>query len=197
MKYFTLEYYQEGWEMWGDDKTEEERLEIEKRHSLIFEEYLRELENLKHRVGKRAWEFFRYGRGEYGLHDGRLLSFCVGDGLDYVPDGSSPFLINRQETSAKIEFLNYEQNFHYTFSLLGVGRVQSNIFADKEMRAESIGDLMICELTAVDENYLQLGFPFASGTSIVIQFQRLIFKRRQIKRQYEVGEMYRIRRRKA
>ena len=94
MKYFTLDYLQDGWEMWFD-KTEEERREIEKRHDLILEEYLRELESLKHRVGKRAWEFFRHGRDEYGLHDGRLLSFCVGDGLDYVPDGSSPFLINR------------------------------------------------------------------------------------------------------
>jgi hypothetical protein len=192
MKYFTLDYYQEGWDIW--DKTEEERREMEKRDDLILEEYLRELESLKHRIGKRAWEFFRYGRGEYGLHDGRLLSFCVGDGLDYVPDGSSPFLINRQQTSAKIEFLNHEQSFHYTFTLLGVGRVQTDLFVDKDMRAESIGDLMICELTAVDEDYLQLGFPFASGTSIVIKFQQLIFKRRRIKRQYKVGEIYRIRR---
>jgi hypothetical protein len=195
MKYFTLDYLQEGWEMWFD-KTEEERREIEKRHDLILEEYLRELESLKHRVGKKTWEFFRHGRDEYGLHDGRLLSFCVGDGLDYVPDGSSPFLINRQETSAKIEFLNHEQSFHYTFTLLGVGRVRSDISVDKDMRAESIGDLMICELTAVDEDYLQLGFPFASGSTIVIQFQQLIFKRKRIKRKYEVGEMYRINRRK-
>ncbi len=35
MKYFTLDYLQEGWEMWFD-KTEEERREIEKRHTLFL-----------------------------------------------------------------------------------------------------------------------------------------------------------------
>jgi hypothetical protein len=193
MKYFTLDY-QNASNEWID-QSEEERFETDKRLASVVQDYLRELESLKPRIGKRAWDFFRYGRGEYGLHDGRLLSFCVGDGLDYAPDGNSPFLINRQRTSAKIEFLNHEQNFHYTFSLLGVRRVQSDLFIFEEMSAQSIGDLMNCELTAVNEAYLQLGFIFVSDATLIVQFQKLIFQRRRIKRKYEVGDMYRLRRR--
>ncbi len=75
--------------------------------------------------------------------------------------------------------------------IFGVRRVQSDLFIDEEKYAKSIGDLFTYELTAVDKDSLQLGFLFAVGASIVIQFRRLVFRRRRIKREYEEGEMYR------
>jgi hypothetical protein len=189
MKYFTYELIAAAND-WVE-QTRPELLRAGKRFNSAVEDYRRALESLKPRVSGAAWDFFRHGFGEQGLHDARLLSLKVGDGLNYTPDGGSPFLLNRQRTLAIVEFLNYEQSLHYVFDLRGVSRVTSDLFAGEQSFAKSLGDLYIYELTAIDEKGLQLGFLFASGASVVVQFQRLVFRRRRIKRQYEIGEMYR------
>lgn len=157
------------------EQSEDEHRQAEKRFRSAIEDYRRELEGLKSRVSQAAWNFFWHGFGQYGLHDARLLFLRVGDGLDYVPNGSLPFMLNRQRTSARVEFLNYEQNFHYSFDLRSVSRVQSDLFVEEESYAKSIGDLFTYELTAMNEDNLQLGFLFASGASIIIQFRKLVF----------------------
>lgn len=189
MKYLTYELLAAA-NAWIDQTEREERL-AQKRFASAVEKYWRDLETLKPRVSAAAWNFFRYGRDEEGLHDARLLSLRVGDGLDYSPDGTSPFRLNRQRPSAIVEFLNYEQSFHYTFDLRGLRRVQTNLFAEERLYPKTLGDLYLCELTAMDEKTLQLGFLFATGATLVIQFRRLVFRRRRTKRQYQVGEMYR------
>jgi len=188
MKYFKYEIVAAG-----DDLIEQTGSELrlaQKRFRAAIQKYQRELESLKPRVTGAAWDFFRHGFGERGLHDARLLSLRVGDGLDYTPDGASPFQLNRQHTSTAVEFLNYEQSLHYVFDLRGVSRVSTDLFIEEQSYAKSLGDLYIYELTALDQNILQLGFLFASGATIVVQFKRLVFRRRRIKRQYETGEMY-------
>ena len=72
----------------------------EQRLDSVFREYLRQLDKLENRISRPAFQFFRYGFGSDSLHDARLLSLRVGDGLDYTPDGSRPFYLNRQRTSA-------------------------------------------------------------------------------------------------
>ena len=172
------------------EQSEEEHLQAEKRFWSVVEDYHHELEDLKYRVSQKAWHFFRHGFGRYGLHDARLLSFNIGDGLDYVVDGSSPLRLNRQKIFVRLEFLNYEQDLHYLFDLRGINSVQSNLFVENDSAAKSIGDLYTYELTRTDNNILQLAFLFANGASIIIQFRKLVFRRRRIKRQYEVGEIY-------
>jgi hypothetical protein len=171
-------------------QTKRERLQAEKKFWSVVEDYHRELDGLKSRVSHPAWEFFRHGFGRYGLLDARLISLSVGDGLDYVPDGTSPFRLNRQRTSARIEFLNYEQDLHYSFDLRGVKRVRSDLLVEEQSYAKSLGDLFTYELTSPDEESLQLGFLFASGATVIVQFRRLVLRKRRIKRKYEVGEMY-------
>ncbi len=189
MKYFTYDLVAAGDDLIG--RTAPELRLAQKRFRSAIQKYQRELDGLKPRISLAAWDFFRHGFGERGLHDARLLSLRIGDGLNYPPDGAAPFLINRQLTSAIVEFLNFEQSFHYVFDLRGVSRVNSDLFVQEESFAKSLGDLYIYELTATDENALQLGFLIASGASVIIQFERLVFRRRRIKREYEVGEMYR------
>jgi hypothetical protein len=188
MKYFTYEIIAAAND-WIE-QTEQERRLAEKRFDSAVKKYRRELERLRPRISRTGWDFFRHGFGERGLHDARLLSLRVGDGLNYKPDGRLPFRLNAQRTSAIVEFLNYEQSFHYVFDLRGVSRVCSDLFVDEELFAKSLSDLYIYELTATDRKGLQLGFLFATGASIVIEFQRLVFRRRRIKREYEPGEMY-------
>src|SRR6185295_426013 len=126
MKYFTYELIATTNE-WTNPSAGELRFARKRLHKAI-EKYWRELENLRPRISETAWKFFRYGRDDSGLHDARLLSFRIGDGLDYKPDGSSPFRLNHQKTSAIVEFLNYEQDFHYTFDLRLVSRVHADLF---------------------------------------------------------------------
>lgn len=188
MKYFTYSLIaaNNDW----IKQTEEEYQNAEKQFWATVEDYHRELDGLQSRVSKKAWHFFRYGFARYGLHDARLLSFNVGDGLDYVTDGSVPFRINRQRISARLKFLNYEQDLHYLFDLRGIKRIQSDLFVEEDFHDKCIGDLFTYELTEINEDTLQLGFLFASGASIIVQFRKLVFRRQRIKRQYEAGEMY-------
>jgi hypothetical protein len=188
MKYFTYELIAAAND-WVEQTAQELRL-AEKRFESVVKKYQRELERLRPRISVTAWDFFRHGFGERGLHDARLLSLKVGDGLNFTPNGSAPFLRNRQRISTMVEFLNFEQTLHYVFDLRGVTRVHSDLFVDAESFAKSLGDLYIYELTATARKGFQLGFLFASGASIVIQFQRLVFRRRRIKREYEPGEMF-------
>jgi hypothetical protein len=150
----------------------------------------RQLDALEPRLSRSAWQFFRYGFGSKGLHDGRLLALRVGDGLTYTPNGSTPFFLNRQHASAVVEFLNYEQDLHYVFDLRGVRLFSGNLLVEGNSYAKSFGDLYIYELTAAADNHLSLGFLFASGGSIVVEFKRLVFRRHRIKRSYPIGEMY-------
>jgi len=188
MKYFTHKRIAAAND-WIEQTTPELR-KAEKRFESVVAEYRLELESLKPRVSRAAWDFFRHGRDETGLHDARLLSLRVGDGLNYTPDGVTPFRINRQRTGIIVEFLNYEQSFHYVFDLRRVSRVSTDLFIEEGSFAKSLGDLYIYELVAIDEQILQLGFLFASGATISIDFERLVFRRRRIDRQYESGEMY-------
>lgn len=59
----------------------------EKQFAKAGERYRTALDKLRSRIGRRAWQFFRYGFGPTGLHDGRLVSMSIGDGLDYIADG--------------------------------------------------------------------------------------------------------------
>jgi hypothetical protein len=189
MKYFTYGLLSavNGW----IDQSDDERRRAEAEWAKAVKNYFRNLEKLKTRITAPALDFFQNGGGETGLHDGKLISASVGDGLDYPADGISPFYLNRRAMAARLEFLNYEQDRFYTFDLRGVSSYQGDLFVEEDNPAKSIGDLYLCEISAVDDESLQLGFLFASGASIVVEFRRLIFRRRRIDRKYEIGEMYR------
>jgi len=188
MKYFNYELISAANNWIKQDK--QEFSQAEKRLEAALRKYQRELENLKTRVSQPAWRFFRDGFGRHSLHDGRLLSLRTGDGLDYHADGENPFRLNTQRTSADLEFLNFEQDSHYLFNLKGVNRLRCDIFTEDNRHAKSIGDLYIYELTAADKDQLRLGFLFASGATIIVQFRRLVFRKRRIERKYVPGEMY-------
>jgi hypothetical protein len=135
-----------------------------------------------------------YGFGRYGLHDARLLSMEIGDGLFYKPDGRNPFRLSRQATDVRIHFLNYYQEFLYTFAYRGVKTVECKLRADSrslERGRPAIGDLYTYELSAFDAEYLQCRFVFATGAEIVVIFRKLRFRRQRIGRRYRYNEMYR------
>jgi len=170
------------------DQSSADQTKAETQLSEASQRYGRDLDRLKPRIGLRAWEFFQHGFGPTGLHDGRLLSMRIGDGLDFAVDGTKPFRLNHQRLAVRLEFLNCEQDLHYGFDLRGVGSIQSHLFLDH--CGKGVGDVYIYEISATDDDNLQLAFLFASGAAVVVQFRKLVFRRRRIDRRYAVGEMY-------
>ena len=188
MRYFTYELISAA-NGWGG-KSVAARRKGEARYASAFEKYKEQLESLQSRISRDAYQFFRYGFGMEGLHDARLLSLRAGDGLDYLADGQQPFLLNRQKLSVVIEFLNYEQNRHYIFDLRKVSRLTCDLFVEEERYAKSAGDLYTYELIGIGDE-LGLGLLFASGATITAQFGKLVFRKKRLKRAYEIDEIYR------
>ena len=188
MRYFTYELIAAAND-WVD-QTPKERQQAEKRFARAVTNYHRELEKLNQRLSQSAWKFFRYGFSETGLHDGRLLSFAFGDGLNYVPDGNSPFRLNHEKTSGRVEFLNYQQTFRYAFELRGLQRAGVNLCLE-QVGKRNLGDLFTYELTRARGESLRLGFLFTSGTEIDLEFRSLVFKRWSIRPRYDHGDIYR------
>src|SRR5437870_3878006 len=100
MRYFTYELIAAANDWITQSETAHRT--AEKRLESVFKRYQRQLDALEPRLSRSAWQFFRYGFGSRSLHDGRLLSLRIGDGLTYTPNGSTPFFLNRQHASAVI-----------------------------------------------------------------------------------------------
>lgn len=185
MRYFTYELIAaaNGW----IDQTEKDAEKAERRFWETVESYNRALDELKPRLSRRAYEFFRYGFAETALHDASLLMLRTGDAMEYRTDGKEPLRLNRKKASAQIEFLNYEQDSHYLFDVRGMSRVSRDLFVED---LKNFGDLYTYEIVEAGDEHLQLGFLFASGATIITRFDKLVFKKRKIRREYPVGHIY-------
>jgi hypothetical protein len=188
MKYFTYELIAaaNGWDQQGDAA----RVAADERFWATVEAYFAELESLRPRLSRAAFEFFRHGYGPTGLHDANLLSLAAGDGLNYVADGSTPLYVNRKRAAARVEFLNYEQNLLHNFELRGLRSLRCDLFVEDDEDVRRFGDLYTYELTGDGEGWLRLGFVFASGSTAVFSFRRLVYRRRRLAKAYGDLEIY-------
>jgi len=136
-----------------------------------FSDYRRELEALRSRLGPRMYKFF----STESLHDGRVLSFTVGDGINHQVGGPKPFDINARQTSVKIQVLGAQMDVLYTLSCEGIRRVVFDFPSDEPLfygEGDSIGDWGYDEFSAPDARYLRHEVLFSSGTSVVIEFKK-------------------------
>src|ERR1044072_7653819 len=108
MLYFTYELISPANE-WID-QTDDEVRAAERRMSAVIKKYQNQLDTLEPRLSRQAFQFFRFGYGSKSLHDARLLSANIGDGLDFTANGKTPFRLNRQQMTASVKFLNFEQD---------------------------------------------------------------------------------------
>ena len=165
MKYFTKDLWR-GWNNQGpiDDKRAAEI------GNEAFNNYRHELEQLRPRLGPQAYEFFT----TENLHDGRVLSFTVGDGIDHEVGGVKPFDINARQTAVKIQVFGSEMDVLYTLSYEGIRRVVFDFPSDEPLfyqEGGNIGDWGYDEVSAPDAKYFRHEVLFSSGTSIVIEFK--------------------------
>jgi len=174
MKYFTNEVLETG-----------------KDFERICGLYREQLKGLRALVSKQAWEFFYLGFGRWGLHDASILRFSAGDGLNYLADGRTPFRINKRRTAVEIQILNRHQNLLYTFACNSVRKIVFDYAPDDPpMGWKAIDDINTYELTSGSKAPLSLEFLFVSEATILVEFARLKFSRRRVRRQYDSSEAY-------
>ena len=155
---------------------------INRNFSRRWRAYRKQLERIQGRMSQQAWNFFYLGFGRWGLHDAHLLSFTVGDRLDYSTDGRTPFTYNTEKAKVRIVILNRHQNLLCSFHLTDIHRVIFDHPAqDPRWNSNRIDLLETYELTSVNKRYLRLEFLFASGATILVEFARMKFKRQRVR----------------
>ncbi len=135
--------------------------------------YAERLEKLRGRLNKRNWEFFRNG-----LHDSRLVSFSVGDGLHIDFENGPPVNITDfYKTSVRIKVLNADFDFLYE---LKYGKVSKCIFdfpSDEPLWGENVDDWGYDEISELNEKILRHEVLFSSGATFLIDFERFSYTR--------------------
>lgn len=188
MKYFTKEFIRA---YNSPTRSAAERKRMDRKLRRNSRAYGRQLEKLRTRLSRQAWNFFYCGFARWGLHDARLLSFVAGDGLDYQANGKYPFRRNNQKLKVRIQILNYQQNLLYTFTCTGIRKAVFDFPTEDPLWVRGqVDDLHSYELTAVNRRFLRLEFLFVSGSTILVEFARLKFRRQRIKRRYPIGRIY-------
>lgn len=173
MKYFTKEMWL-GWNC--SDNTESQR--AYDRSERNFREYSHQLKQLEPRLSKRNYCFF----SKENLHDGRLLTFTVGDGLEHAAE-QTRFNINRHDTTVKMSVLGPNLDILYTLTYRKPRRVVFDYPTTTPLFHEvgdHIGDWGYDELTAADDNYLRHEILFASGTTILIEFKQFSYSKKRV-----------------
>ena len=138
-----------------------------------FRAYEQQLERLRPRLGKRNFEFF-----SNGLHDARLISFTVGDGLHInFEEGKRVSINDFYRTSVEVKLLNAGFDAIYDLKYRTVTRSVFDFPSEDPLWGRNIDDWGYDELSEVNENVLRHEVLFSSGTSILIEFEKFSFKK--------------------
>jgi hypothetical protein len=175
MKYFTKDL----WLAWNNQGSIDPKKAIEIGNE-AFDNYRHELERLKPRLGAQTYEFFT----RESLHDGRVLSLIVGDGINHEVGGVKPFDINARQTAVRIQVFGSEMDVLYTLSYEGIRRVVFDFPSDEPLfyhEGDNIGDWGYDEISAPDAKYLRHEVLFSSGTSVVIEFKKFSYSKEACK----------------
>ena len=171
MKHFTKDL----WLAWNNQGPIDPKKAIEIGKQ-AFDNYRHELKQLRPRLGSRTYKFF----STESLHDGRVLSFVVGDGIDHEVGGLKPFDINARQTAVRIKVFGSEMDVLYTLSYKGIRRVVFDFPSDDPLfydEGDNIGDWGYDEVSASNEKYLRHEVLFSSGTSVVIEFKKFSYSK--------------------
>ena len=170
VKYFPYELIASA-NGWGDETVKQQA--ATHRFERAVTAYHRHLDTTRPKVPAAAWRLFRHGNPGNTLHDSRLVCLNVGDirarALGWPTRGRGGFA-----ASARLEFLTYAEDRLYVFDCRQVHKIESNLFIPQG--GKEIGDLYTYELRTASSRRLAIGFLFASGATIELEFERLMFR---------------------
>jgi hypothetical protein len=147
--------------------------------------YHKHLDKIAVRLGPTAHKFFRFGFAETGLHDGLLLSFSLGDRLA-SKEHPSKLRFGKGKSVVRIEVLNHEQNAVHVFECKRLHKVIVDIPSVDPLwftPGGTVGQIYSYEIVALSAELLQLEWLLDSGGTITIDFEKLIYRRKNAKSQ--------------
>lgn len=175
MKYFTKDLW-----LGANTQNESRYREASEQWNASFRDYQAQLKTLEYRLDEAAYRFFI----EENLHDGRVLSFTVGDAIHHDTRGSVLFDINLHNPTVEIRALGSQLDVRYILMYSKLRRVQFDYPSENPLffrEGEHIGDWGYDELTAADNDYLRHEVLFASGSTILIEFKDFSYEREPCK----------------
>jgi hypothetical protein len=175
MKYFTKDL----WLAWNHQGPLDPNKAIDIGNT-AFSEYRQEIEALKAKLGSRIYDFFL----NESLHDGRVLSFTVGDGIDHEVNGPRAFDINDSKTRVTMRVLGANLDVLYTLRYEGLRRVVFDFPSDQPLfynQGDNIGDWGYDEFSVPDGEYIKHEVLFSSGTSIALEFKEFSYEKEPCK----------------
>jgi hypothetical protein len=176
MKFFTYDLIATA-NGWSDVSPAVEKA-ARTRFTRALAAYHRSLDRLRPRVSAAAWNFFRHGWAEEGLHDATLLTLAAGDELS-AEGLRAPLWYRRiARTAVRLEFQNQDGRIVRAFECRGVRRLRADLFVEHPP-GRNLGDLYTYELRTATKDHLALSFLFASGAEIEVEFRRLLFSTRR------------------
>lgn len=139
-----------------------------------FKIYEEQLEALKGRLNKRNWTFFKSG-----LHEGRLISFNVGEGLHLDLASSRPLTLRDfNRTTVTMQVVDCWFKAIYDLKYEKVSKTVFDFPSDEPLfGGESIDDWGYDEISAVDDKTLRHEVLFSAGTTILIEFAKFSYKK--------------------
>lgn len=176
MKYITKKHWA-GWNS-RDKKTSQWAFEDSEKK---FKEYAKQLEKLRPKLNKRNFEFF-----QKGLHDAQLISFSSGDGLDLDLESSKPLSLKSfsGETLVKMKLISKWFDAIYDLKYKKVSKAVFDFPSNEPLFwgiGSDIGDWGYDELSQVDEKIFRHEILFSSGTTILIEFEKFVYKKKAYK----------------
>jgi hypothetical protein len=156
--------------------------------------YRRQLSRLRLRLSQKAWQYFWFGFAQTGIHDAKLITLSVGDGLNQLPRQ----LGLPNALRIKAEFLNQDSKIRFVFSYSQIKRFSFDFDATRGIFIERLDGKTVFdakhylennhlehaladELSAVDKTFLRHEFIFSSGANFVIEAAKISFDRKRIK----------------
>jgi hypothetical protein len=135
--------------------------------------YMKQLVALAPRLSKRTFSLF--SDPKQPLFDSDLLRFSFGDSLGYAAKTRRR---RRLEISVQAIFGSFDGEILNELTYKGIEFVKANVPVERwyQMGVNKIDSLLADELTSADANLMQHAFLFASGATISITFERVIWK---------------------
>jgi hypothetical protein len=180
------------------DTKEGVKLEIAKVPDLVAEKkwhaasiralrfYYKHLDKIAGRLQPAAYNFFKFGFGETGLHDGFLLNLNMGDGIGRSEQQISRLKFGQGKSVVEMRILNYEHTLLHVFTFKGLRKVIVDTPSSEPLYYKkgqtSLGQIYAYELVAASPRYLRNEWLLDSGGTIVIEFEKLLYQYKKVKR---------------
>jgi hypothetical protein len=145
--------------------------------------YRKHLDKIASRLGPGAYEFFRFGFAETGLHDGFVLSLSMGDAVGFSEEQYKRLRFGKGKSIVELRILSYAKDFLHTFVYHRLRKVVVDIPSADPLFFEAgrtLGQVYSYEMLAVSEKYLKNEWLLDSGGTITIEFEKLIYKRKRL-----------------